>query len=576
MIKSLKKNNNDGLIKRKVIVVSLILLFVCLIIIKLFYLQIIKHSSTGNYVNKIVNIKSIQKPRRGFIFDRNGNLLASSIRKYIVFLDGKMIKNKDIEKVRNFLKEYNIEINDNHIEKIKKGKSSYIPIAKGIDETIVLDIQKHLIDGIGFEQQYIRQYPEGRLASHIIGKTDFEGIGTAGIEGYCNGILSGEEIVYKKYTIGNKKIFAEEIQDDENINGKDICLTIDRRLQFILEQELKEALKKTKSSKAVGIIENPNNGEILAMASVPDFDPNGKIKSNEELKNNAVSLVIEPGSTFKIVVLSACLEEKKLKPTDKINCENGKFKVADGYIRDHEKQKIISVARAIEVSSNIGSAKMAMVLESKLFYEYIKKFGFNSKSGIDLNGEEKGLLKEVKNWSGRSLHTISFGQEISTTPLQIINAFCAIANGGTLLKPKIIKSIDNEDLPEKSIVRTVISEETASKVRKILKGVIDNGTGKSAKVDGYSVAGKTGTAQKRDPKTGKYSTEHYYASFCGMIPADKPEIVILVALDEPSGSYYAASVVAPVFNKIAQRALDYLKIPMDEPVVNTKKEKGKK
>ena len=576
MIKSLKKNNNDGLIKRKVIVVSLILLFVCLIIIKLFYLQIIKHSSTGNYVNKIVNIKSIQKPRRGFIFDRNGNLLASSIRKYIVFLDGKMIKNKDIEKVRNFLKEYNIEINDNHIEKIKKGKSSYIPIAKGIDETIVLDIQKHLIDGIGFEQQYIRQYPEGRLASHIIGKTDFEGIGTAGIEGYCNGILSGEEIVYKKYTIGNKKIFAEEIQDDENINGKDICLTIDRRVQFILEQELKEALKKTKSSKAVGIIENPNNGEILAMASVPDFDPNGKIKSNEELKNNAVSLVIEPGSTFKIVVLSACLEEKKLKPTDKINCENGKFKVADGYIRDHEKQKIISVARAIEVSSNIGSAKMAMVLESKLFYEYIKKFGFNSKSGIDLNGEEKGLLKEVKNWSGRSLHTISFGQEISTTPLQIINAFCAIANGGTLLKPKIIKSIDNEDLPEKSIVRTVISEETASKVRKILKGVIDNGTGKSAKVDGYSVAGKTGTAQKRDPKTGKYSTEHYYASFCGMIPADKPEIVILVALDEPSGSYYAASVVAPVFNKIAQRALDYLKIPMDEPVVNTKKEKGKK
>jgi len=576
MIKSLKKNNNDGLIKRKVIVVSLILLFVCLIIIKLFYLQIIKHSSTGNYVNKIVNIKSIQKPRRGFIFDRNGNLLASSIRKYIVFLDGKMIKNKDIEKVRNFLKEYNIEINDNHIEKIKKGKSSYIPIAKGIDETIVLDIQKHLIDGIGFEQQYIRQYPEGRLASHIIGKTDFEGIGTAGIEGYCNGILSGEEIVYKKYTIGNKKIFAEEIQDDENINGKDICLTIDRRLQFILEQELKEALKKTKSSKAVGIIENPNNGEILAMASIPDFDPNGKIKSNEELKNNAVSLVIEPGSTFKIVVLSACLEEKKLKPTDKINCENGKFKVADGYIRDHEKQKIISVARAIEVSSNIGSAKMAMVLESKLFYEYIKKFGFNSKSGIDLNGEEKGLLKEVKNWSGRSLHTISFGQEISTTPLQIINAFCAIANGGTLLKPKIIKSIDNEDLPEKNIVRTVISEETASKVRKILKGVIDNGTGKSAKVDGYSVAGKTGTAQKRDPKTGKYSTEHYYASFCGMIPADKPEIVILVALDEPSGSYYAASVVAPVFNKIAQRALDYLKIPMDEPVVNTKKEKGKK
>lgn len=575
MIKHLSYNKND-FIKRKILIVFLILLFVLFVIIKLFYLQIIKHSSTDKYVNKIVNIRSIQKPRRGSIFDRNKNELATSIRKYIVFLDGKMIKNKDIDKIKAFLKEYNIELDDKHIEKIKKGKSSYIPVAKNIDETIVLDIQKHLIDGIGFEQQYIRQYPEGRLASHIIGKIDFEGIGKSGIEGYCNGILSGEEVIYEQYTIGNKKIFTGEIHDDEDFNGKDICLTIDRRLQFILEQELKDALKKTKASKAIGIIENPNNGEILAMASVPDFDPNGKIKTNEELKNNAVSLVIEPGSTFKIVVLSACLENKIYKPTDKINCENGKFKVADGYIRDHEKQKIISVARAIEVSSNIGSAKMAMAAGSTIFYEYIKKFGFNSKSGIDLNGEEKGLLKEIKNWSGRSLHTISFGQEISTTPLQIINAFCVIANGGTLLKPKLIKSIDNKDLPEKNIIRTVISEETASKVRKILKGVIDNGTGKSAKVDGYSVAGKTGTAQKRDPKTGKYSTEHYYASFCGMIPADKPKIVILVALDEPSGSYYAASVVAPVFNKIAQRALDYLKIPMDEPVVNTKKEKGKK
>lgn len=574
MIKSLNRRNNNNFTKRYIVVVCLILIFVFLVIAKLFFLQVIKHSSTDKYVDSIINVNSIQKPKRGSIFDRNGNELAASIRKYIIYLDGKMIKNKDIEKLKQTLSEYGIDLEKNHIEKIKAGKS-YIPIAKDIDESVAINIQKKLINGIGFEQKFIRQYPEGHLASHIIGKTDFEGVGRMGIEGYCNNILSGEEITYEKYTIGAKKIFKEKLINDEDFNGKDVYLTIDRRLQFILEQELQIALKQTKAKRAVGIIENPNNGEILAMASMPDFDLNDKVKSNEVLKNNAVSLVIEPGSTFKVVVLSGCLEEKIFKLSDKINCENGKFKVADGYIRDHEKQKTISVTRVIEVSSNIGTAKMAIAMGSELFYEYIKKFGFNTKSGIDLNGEEKGLLKEVKRWSGRSLPTLSFGQEISTTPLQIVNAFCSIANGGTLLKPKLIKSIDNNDLPEKSIVRKVMSEETAAKVRKVLKGVVDNGTGKSAKVDGYSVAGKTGTAQKRDPKTGKYSTEHYYASFCGMIPADKPEIVILVALDEPTGSYYAASVVAPVFNKIAQRALTYLQIPKDEKIIS-KKEKVKK
>ncbi len=568
MIKSFYRNDNNNFSGRKFLVIFLMLLFVCFIIAKLFYLQIIKHSSTDKYVNSIIQVKSVQKPKRGSIFDRNGILLAASIRKYTIFLDGKMIKNKDIEKIKKILSEYNINLSDKHIEKIKSGKSSYIPVAKEIEESVALDIKNKLIDGIGFEPTFVRQYPQGHLASHIIGRIDFEGIGTMGIEGYCNSILSGEEITYNKYTIGVKKIFADKIIDDEEYNGKDIYLTIDGKLQFILEQELQTAIKQTKASRAIGIIENPNTGEILAMASLPNFDPNDKIKNAEALRNNAISLVIEPGSTFKIIVLSTCLEKKIFKPSDKINCENGKFKVADGYIRDHEKQKIITLARAIEVSSNIGSAKMAIATGSELFYEYIKKFGFNSKSGIDLNGEEKGLLRETKRWSGRSLPTISFGQEISTTPLQIIDAFCVIANGGTLLKPQLIKKIDDNEVLKRNIIRQVIREETSAKVREILKGVVDNGTGKSAKVKGYSVAGKTGTAQKRDPQTGKYSTKHYYASFCGMIPANKPEIVILIGLDEPEGSYYAASVVAPVFKRVAEKTLNYLKVPEDEKFNN--------
>jgi cell division protein FtsI (penicillin-binding protein 3) len=274
------------------------------------------------------------------------------------------------------------------------------------------------------------------------------------------------------------------------------------------------------------------------------------------LRNNAINYVVEPGSTFKVVVLAGILQENLFKVTDKINCENGKLEVAGQIIKDHEKQGVISVSQVIEYSSNIGTAKLALALGAERFYKYIKMFGFNSMTGIDLNGEEKGLLKPTAQWSKRSLHTISFGQEIATTPLQTVNAFSAIANGGVLLKPKIIKSIGDVNYQSKEVIRRVVSDATSYKMRQILKNVVDKGTGKSAKIKGYTVGGKTGTAQKIDPQTGKYSTKHYVASFCGMVPAMDPEIVILVMFDEPKGEYYAASVAAPVFAKIASKTAD--------------------
>ncbi|MDD5101511.1 MAG: penicillin-binding protein 2 [Endomicrobiaceae bacterium] len=562
------KTKKRSVYLRQNFVVGFLFLLFLLIVIKLFYLQFIKHSDTDKYVDNIVNKELTEKPKRASILDRNGNILAMSVKKYTLFLDAKMIKN--LSEIEQVLKSFNIEISQKQYKSIEE-KKSYIPIAYNIDEYITLQIKSKKLAGLGLESKYIRQYPEGRMAAQTIGIVGSHGNGLEGIEKFCNKHLIGEEIKYKQYQIGSKKIFADKIIEDKKFEGSDVYLTIDRRLQFIAEQALEEGFISSKSKKAVAIIQNPYTGEILAMASLPNYNPEEKISDISLLRNGAISSVAEPGSTFKVVVLAGILEEKIFKSTDKINCENGKLEVAGQIIKDHEKQKIITVSQVIEYSSNIGTAKLALALGADNFYKYIKMFGFNSMTGIDLNGEEKGLLKPTSQWSKRSLHTISFGQEIATTPLQTINAFSAIANGGVLLKPKIIKSIGDKDYQSKEVIRRVISEDTAYKVRGILKNVVENGTGKIAKIKGYTVGGKTGTAQKIDRKTGKYSTKHYVASFCGMVPAINPKIVILVIFDEPQGEYYAASVAAPVFAKIAEQAMLYLNIEKDDEVIGKSK-----
>jgi cell division protein FtsI/penicillin-binding protein 2 len=302
------------------------------------------------------------------------------------------------------------------------------------------------------------------------------------------------------------------------------------------------------------------------MVSLPDFDFSDKIDP-ALLKNSAVSDVFEPGSTFKIVAVSAALEENKITLHETFYLENGKMKIGAHIVNDDHKIKgYASLSRAFEQSSNIAMVKIAQKLDKKLFYDYIRKFGFYALTGIDLPGEAKGILLEEKKWSSLSLPSISFGQEIGVSALQLINAYCAIANGGVLMKPLLIKNIENA--PEDNFlhfapkeIRRAVSEETAVEIKKLLKNVVEKGTGKSAKTQGYDVGGKTGTAQKYDAKIKQYSKKHYIASFCGMLPALNPEIVILVILDEPKGDYYASSVAAPVFSRIAKRTAQYLEIP---------------
>ncbi len=591
--------------RQKIFVIILFILF-ALIIIKLVNLQIIQHSSKDQFVQSMVYKESEELQQRGFIFDRNKNILAMSIQIYTLSLDAKMIE--DLKAIENILSKYDITLSSSNYKSIKD-KKRYIPIKHNISEQTILSIKQDIKDErakirqrrkqlqkdlklykkdpekknkilselqelkkdkfvcIKIEGKYKRVYPEKRLAAHVIGKINSECVGTYGIEKFCNEQLNGENIKRQKKVINNYGSVLLNNPSEQDIElSNDVVLTIDRKLQFIVEEELEKGMEKTKAKKAVAIIQNPNNGEILAMASLPNYNPEEKVANQEFLKNCAISNSAEPGSTFKIIVLSAVLNEGLFNLTDKVNCENGSFQYAGKPITDHEKQKIITVQQILERSSNIGTAKLAIKLGEDNFYRYIRAFGFNSLTGIELTGEEKGILAETSKWSKRSLPTLSFGQELFVTPLQTIGAYSTIANGGTLLKPKIIKAIGDKEYNEVSVMRkNVISEETANKVKQALEGVVSSGTGKSARIKGYSIGGKTGTAQKYDPELRKYSKKKYMASFCGMIPAMKPEIVILVIYDEPTGDYYAASVTAPVFSRIAQRTLEYLNIQPDKP-----------
>jgi len=557
MIKNTKRTN------RKIILTLVVLIFFFILFIKLIFVQIFLHTRINNTVEKMINRENVELAKRGDILDSKGNVLASSVKKYNVFLDPQVIE--DFYRLKSVLSENGIKIKEKNLNEF--GKTAYVPIAFNTDAKFIDEIKKAKLRGIGFESKYTREYPEGRLLVHILGITGFDGNGVAGIEKTYNEILSGKSIITKNIRDGRGHIIRDKFIDKTKVCGQNVKLSIDRTIQFIAEQELRKAFDKYKAKKAICIIQNPKTGNILAMVSLPDFDYSTKIKDIEVLKNSAISDIYEPGSTFKIVTVSAALEQGEIKPSDVFYLENGKYRIANHVIKDsHKIGDYASLSKAMEQSSNIAMVKIAQKLGKENFYKYIRKFGFYSLTGIDLPGEAKGLLMDIKKWNILSLPTISFGQGIGVTAIQIINAFSAIANDGVLIKPSVL-IIEETDIEahNPNEIRRVVSVETAQVVKKLLKSVVDSGTGKSAKVSGYTVGGKTGTAQKFDPKTKTYSSKYYVASFCGMVPAMNPEVVILVIIDEPKGtSYYASSVASPVFANIAKRTLEYLNIEKDD------------
>ena len=407
-------------------------------------------------------------------------------------------------------------------------------------------------------------------AAHVIGFSGVDSRGLEGLELMYDDFLKGEMVFSKRQRDAHgSEIIMKGLDLVNTTEEKDIVLTIDKTIQYIAEKELKKTVKEFNAKAGVVIVMDSWTGEILAMVNEPTFNPNLFRKSKPaNWRNRAVTDVFEPGSTFKVFMMAAALENGNIKPNDIFYGEKGSYKIYSETIHDYKQFGWLSVPQIMKYSSNIGAVKIAERMGEKDFYKYIRSFGFGSKTGIDLPGESQGLVRDVRDWSKVSLATISFGQGISVTGVQLVTALSAIANGGYLMEPYVVKKLLNDDgSTMKEVVpiikRRVLSADTVRIMKKILKGVTEeDGTGVNASLPGYEVGGKTGTAQKVDFVKGGYG-DGYLSSFMGFLPVDNPRLTMFVAIDEPEGLFYGGQVAAPLFREITRQVMPYLGVLPD-------------
>ena len=507
-------------------------------------------------------------PKRGVVYDYKLRELAVSINLNSIYLDPHIVEDKEFAagELSSVLDMERDEI----LELLKQNKR-FIWLARKVQPEVEISVRKLGIKGVGFIKEPHRVYPNGTLASHIVGFVGLDDTGLEGIELVFDRYLKGT--VGWRYSIRDAKrqeVPGYEYREIPPADGNDIILTLDSVIQAIAERELDRAYEKYNAKGGTIIVMDPYKGDILALASRPTYDPN-KINDSkpEARRNRAISDFFEPGSSFKIVTASAILEEGVVSVEDELFCENGEFKWGRHTYHDHKPHGWLSFGDVIKYSSNIGTMKAAIKLGDNRFYRYIKRFGFGKRTGIDLPGEVEGIIRPPSTWSKLSLCSISMGQELTVTPLQLACALSGIANGGRYVKPRIIDRIQDKsghviERFEPKKMNRVVSEETATQMRKILRRVVEGGTGRFAEIKGYFPAGKTGTAQKIE--NGTYSHRNFMASFIGFLPYDKPKFVVVVIIDEPRPQYYGGVVAAPVFKKVADQVMRYYKI---EPYVDS-------
>jgi cell division protein FtsI (penicillin-binding protein 3) len=421
--------------------------------------------------------------------------------------------------------------------------------------------------GLGFLPESLRLYPNRELAAHVVGFEGAEG-GLEGVERAFNTELAGVsgKVIAGRDALGREVATPHLLQAPQPGHG--VALTIDSTIQYIAEREVDAAYRRTHAKAAMAVVLAPRTGDILAMAIRPTFNPNTflDVPSADYWRNRAVTDPFEPGSTFKAILAAAALEEGVVKPDDRINGENGAITLAGTTIHDWKKYGWLTFAEVLQNSSNVGSIKVGLSLGRERYHRYMKAFGFGTTTGVGLAGESRGMLRDPQRWSLLSLPTMSIGQEISVTALQLVAAFGAIANDGMLMQPRLVRSTIDPDGREARrfeprAVRQVISPETARTLTGLLVRVVESGTGHFAAIPGYAVGGKTGTAQKLDPATGRYSRAPGVLSFVGFAPTDDPRFAMLVMLDEPKNEKWGSEAAAPVFNAIGREILRYLEVP---------------
>ncbi len=536
---------------------------------RLGYLQLFRHreylTRAQHQQQHVIEIT----PKRGAIYDRNMHPLAMSIPVDSAFAVPSEIAD---EQLAVQLLSGVLGIPRDVLETRLESSRSFVWISRKLPPDKKEAVEALNLKGVYFQKENQRIYPKRDLAAHVLGFVDLDEKGLGGIEYELDSKIRGasEKII----VMADAKQRWFDGGQAQRERGANVVLTLDEKIQYIAERELATAISKTHAIAGTAMVMNPNTGEILALANWPKFNPNAANEAPADARmNRAVTALYEPGSTFKLITLAAAFDQGITKPTEVFDCENGKVYVAGHRIRDHKPFGLLSVSDILAQSSDVGAIKIALRLGAPKFYDYIRAFGFGQPTGVDMPGESKGLLRRLENWSAVSIGSISMGQEVGVTPIQLISAVSAIANGGMLYKPHVIAELRRGDhaLPAEGLLapaepRKVIQPETAATLRRLMEGVVLNGTGSLAHLDGWTAAGKTGSAQKIDPATGRYSPTHFIASFTGFAPISNPAITILVSLDSPVGLHEGGMVAAPVFKRIAEQVLPYLDVPRDVPV----------
>lgn len=550
------------------LVCLLLILGFALIVLRLFQLQVLEGDERAERARRQHHKAIALEADRGLIYDRQGKALALNVEVPSVYAMPASIE--DPSKTARTLAPV-LDVPSRILTKRLQQNRGFVWLKRKVDPGRAQSVKALSVSGVDMLMEARRFYPKGALLSHVLGFAGVDSQGLEGIEQRYESYLQGQKrmVTLQRDALG-RMLFPESLSDRRPLSGHAITLTIDEVVQYIAEQALESAVSKTGARGGTVVVMEPKSGAILAWALRPSFDPNDLQGASPGLwRNRAVTDPYEPGSTMKVVVAAASLEEGIVEPGTLIYGGDGEMPVSGTIIHDHERAGWITFAQALTRSSNVAIVKTAVSLGQDTFYQYLRAFGFGERTEIDLPGESVGLLKDPGKWGRRTLASIAIGQEIGVTPVQLITAVSAIANGGWLMKPYVVSEIrDGQGHlilrrgPE--VRRRPVSSKTAETLTTLLQRVVADGTGKRASLPGYHVAGKTGTAQKVDPETGTYSSSRLIGSFVGFVPAEDPRLAILVVIDEPKKEAWGSVVAAPVFRRVAQQVLRHLKVPPRE------------
>ncbi len=537
---------------------------------RLFVVQIGGHTHWQDRATRQYTRHATLQPERGRVLDRHGTVLAMSVAVESVYAVPSKIK--DVAKIKGMeaVAASLAEILDQPIGTIRRrldSPSSFVWLARQVSPQVVAQLRALALPGVHFRTEMRRYYPKHHLAGQLLGFVGIDGQGLGGVEYlYNQDLTAAPRRVRTSRDAKGRRVGLAPNKAPQQAYGADLYVTLDQRLQHVAEKEVAAQVEKLDARSGLVMVMQPRTGDILAMAAYPFFNPNAFQEAAQQAwhRNRGVTDPVEPGSTFKVVLAAAAIEEALVDPEELFFCENGMLQRGRRKLHDYKPHGYLNFADVFAYSSNIGAVKIAERLSQDQFYRYIRRFGFGEPTRIDLPGEHRGQLRPPQQWSDFSHDSLALGQEIAVTPIQLIRAFAAIANGGWLVQPRVVSRVSREGESQVPVLyprRRVLSRRTTDRMTAILADAVAVGTGRPAAIEGYTVAGKTGTAQKVDPVKGGYSHRRLLTSFVGYVPAEDPQMVILVMIDEPQRSRWGSLAAAPVFKRVAEQALHHLQIP---------------